>query len=136
MRNEFNIKHQYQVGAPAIWWFVGEFLSGKTHDPVSVFRATRDAYLAGCDPVVCISQNYDFGGAPHCILPVGWDDSTTPWRMLVHDPNFPSLTSGDPGPRILTSIQTTTHTATTAAATNTTAAPGPVAVSTTCLSIC
>jgi hypothetical protein len=102
VRNEFNIKHQYQVGAPAIWWFVGEFLSGETHDPVDVFHATRDAYRAGCDPVVCISQNYDFGGAPHCILPVGWDDSVTPWRMLVHDPNFPSLASGDPGPRVLT----------------------------------
>ena len=101
VRNEFNIKHQYQVGAPAIWWFVGEFLSGKTHDPVSVFRATRDAYRSGCDPVICISQNYDFSGAPHCILPVAWDDSTTPWRILIHDPNFPSLSSGDPGPRIL-----------------------------------
>src|SRR6266542_1408348 len=101
IRNEFNIKHQYQVGAPAIWWFVGEFLSGKTHDPVSVFRATRDAYYSGCDPVLCISQNYDFSGAPHCILPIGWNDSVTPWQILIHDPNFPSLSSGDPGPRIL-----------------------------------
>jgi hypothetical protein len=102
VRNEFNIKHQYQVGAPAIWWFVGEFLSGKTHDPVSVFRATRDAYYSGCDPVLCISQNYDFSGAPHCILPIGWNDSVNPWQILIHDPNFPSMTSGDPGPRILT----------------------------------
>jgi hypothetical protein len=102
VRNEFNIKHQYQVGAPAIWWFVGEFLSGKTHDPVSVFHATRDAYYSGCDPVLCISQNYDFSGAPHCILPIGWNDSVNPWQILIHDPNFPSLSSGDPGPRILT----------------------------------
>jgi hypothetical protein len=102
VRNEFNIKHQYQVGAPAIWWFVGEFLSGKTHDPVSVFRATRDAYYSGRDPVLCISQNYDFSGAPHCILPIGWNDSVNPWQILIHDPNFPSLSSGDPGPRILT----------------------------------
>jgi hypothetical protein len=101
VRNEFNIKHQYQVGAPAIWWFVGEFLSGKTHDPVSVFRATRDAYYSGCDPVLCIAQNYDFSGAPHCILPVGWNDNVSPWQILIHDPNFPS-TSSDPGPRILT----------------------------------
>jgi hypothetical protein len=102
VRNEFNIKHQYQVGAPAIWWFVGEFLSGKTHDPVSVFRATRDAYYSGCDPVLCISQNYDFSGAPHCILPIGWNDAVSPWQILIHDPNFPSMSSGDPGPRILT----------------------------------
>jgi hypothetical protein len=102
VRNEFNIKHQYQVGAPAIWWFVGQFLSGKTHDPVSVFRATRDAFYSGCDPVLCISQNYDFSGAPHCILPIGWNDAVSPWQILIHDPNFPSMSSGDPGPRILT----------------------------------
>lgn len=101
VRNEFNIKHQYQVGAPAVWWFVGEFLSGKTHDPVSVFRATRSQYLAGCDPVLCISQNYDFSGKPHCILPVSWNDSVNPWEILIRDPNFPSIGATDPGPRIL-----------------------------------
>jgi hypothetical protein len=96
IRGEFNIKHQYQVGAPAIWWFVGEFLSGKTHDPVSVFQATRSAARAGCDPVLCIAQNYDFSGAPHCILPISWDDSAKPWRIVLHDPNFPADNSGDP----------------------------------------
>ena len=101
VKNEFNIKHQYQVGAPAIWWFVGEFLSGKTHDPVSVFQWTRLASSLGCDPVLCISQNYDFSGAPHCILPIAWNDSVTPWQMLIRDPNFPAMTVGDPGPRIL-----------------------------------
>jgi hypothetical protein len=98
--NEFNVKHQYQVGASAIWWFVGEFLSGQTHDPVSVFRATRAAYDAGCDPVVCIAQNYDFSGAPHCILPVGWDDTVTPWEMQIRDPNYPTASDTTP-PRIL-----------------------------------
>ena len=100
VRNEFNIRHQYQVGAPAIWWFVGEFLSGNTHDPVDVFRATRSAYSSGRDPVVCIAQNYDFSGAPHCILPVDWDDRTKPWKMYIHDPNFPTASSTD-SPRIL-----------------------------------
>ena len=73
-------------------------------DPRSGQRLPRDAatvFLAGCDPVVCISQNYDFSGAPHCILPIGWDDSVTPWRILIHDPNFPTMSAGDPGPRIL-----------------------------------
>lgn len=101
VRNEFNIKHEYQVGAPAIWWFVGEFLSGQTHDPVDVFHRTRSAYFSGCDPVLCISQNYDFSGKPHCILPIGWNDSVKPWQMLIHDPNWPSLSVGDPGPRVL-----------------------------------
>jgi hypothetical protein len=97
---EFNIKHQYQVGASAIWWFVGEFLTGQTHDPVSVFHATRNAFNAGCDPVVCIAQNYDFSGAPHCILPVGWHDDVTPWEIDIRDPNF-ETTDPDQAPRKL-----------------------------------
>ena len=100
VRNEFNIKHQYQVGAPALWWFVGEFLSGKTHDPVAVFRASRAAFLTGADPVMCIAQNYDFSGAPHCILPVGWNDTVKPWQILIRDPNFQTMTPADP-PRVL-----------------------------------
>ncbi|MCA0375571.1 MAG: hypothetical protein LCH84_07870 [Gemmatimonadetes bacterium] len=90
VRGEFNVRHQYQVGASAIWWFAGQFVSGNTHDPVDVFRATRRAHARGEDPVLCLSQNWDFSGAPHCILPVGWDDSAKPWRIFVRDPNFPS----------------------------------------------
>ncbi len=87
--NEFNIKHQYQVGAAPIWWFVGQFLSGNTHAPVDVFNATRIEHARGNNPVLCISQNYDFSGAPHCIMPIGWDTSSNPWKMQVCDPNFP-----------------------------------------------
>ena len=97
---QFNVKHEYQVGASALWWFVGEFLSGQTHDPVSVFHATRNAFDAGCDPVVCIAQHYDFSGAPHCILPVGWHDDVTPWEIDIRDPNFPT-TADDQPPRKL-----------------------------------
>lgn len=89
LANEFNIKHQYQVGAQPIWWMVGQFLSGNTHDPVDVFNRTRAEHAAGSDPVVCISQNYDFSGAPHCILPIRWNSSVLPWQMSVLDPNFP-----------------------------------------------
>jgi hypothetical protein len=84
------------VGASALWWFVGEFLSGQTHDPVSVFHATRNAFSAGCDPVVCIAQNYDFSGAPHCILPVGWHDDVTPWEIDIRDPNYPTASDDQP----------------------------------------
>lgn len=97
---QFNVKHEYQVGASALWWFVGEFLSGQTHDPVSVFHATRNAFNAGCDPVVCIAQNYDFSGAPHCILPVGWHDDVTPWEIDIRDPNYPT-TDPNQAPRKL-----------------------------------
>ncbi len=89
IRNEVNVKHQYQVGAEAIWWFVGELLSGRTHDPIDVFRSTQSAFLRGDDPVLCVAQNQDFTGAPHVLLPVGWDTSGSPWRLLVCDPNFP-----------------------------------------------
>jgi hypothetical protein len=88
----FNVKHQYQVGAAPIWWFVDEFLSGRTHDPKDVFLATQSAAARGDDPVLCIAQNSDFSGAPHCILPVGWDTSGSPWKITVCDPNFPSTT--------------------------------------------
>ncbi|WP_045458691.1 LamG-like jellyroll fold domain-containing protein [Sporocytophaga myxococcoides] len=89
VEREFNIKHQYQVGAAGIWWFVGQVLSGNTHNPVDVFNETRKEFLRGCDPVVCIAQNYDFSGKPHCILPVGWDSSSKPWKISILDPNFP-----------------------------------------------
>ena len=88
--NEFNVKHCYQVGAGPIWWFVDEFLSGKTHDPKAVFERTRAEFSIGNSPVICIAQNYDFSGAPHCILPVAWDSSSKPWRITICDPNFPN----------------------------------------------
>ncbi len=90
VKNEFNIKHCYQVGAEAIWWFVGEFITGNTHDPKDVFTETRNAFSRGDHPVLCVAQNADFSGAPHCILPVAWDSSTNPWRMTICDPNFPN----------------------------------------------
>ena len=86
--DSFNVKHEYQVGSRPIWWFVGQFLSGETHDPVNVFQNTRDAFNRGDNPVLCIAQNYDFSGAPHCLMPIGWDTSTKPWKLQLCDPNF------------------------------------------------
>ncbi len=87
---EVNVRHCYQVGAGPIWWFVGEFLTGNTHDPKDVFTFTRDEFNRGNHPVICIAQNYDFSGAPHCILPIHWDSSSKPWRITISDPNFPN----------------------------------------------
>ena len=89
-KNEINIKHSYQVGARPIWWFLGEFVTGNTHDPKDVFVRTRSAFQRGDNPVVCIAQNYDFSGGPHCIMPFAWDTSSKPWKMKVMDPNFPN----------------------------------------------
>lgn len=91
--NEINIKHAYQVGAGPIWWFVGQFLSGNTHDPKDVFNATWSAFNRGDNPVLCVSQNYDFSGAPHCIMPYKWEKSGSNWKMWVMDPNKPGDTS-------------------------------------------
>lgn len=90
LQQVFNVKHQYQVGAAAIWWFVGHFLSGSTHNPVQVFNDGRDGFNRGDHPVLCLSQNADFSGAPHCVLPLAWDSSVSPWRISIHDPNFPN----------------------------------------------
>jgi hypothetical protein len=91
VRPEVNVKHQYQVGAGPIWWFVKEFITGNTHDPKDVFTRTRDEFRRGSNPVLCLSQNYDFSGAPHCVVPVAWDDSSKPWRITIADPNSPGV---------------------------------------------
>ncbi|MBC6369167.1 hypothetical protein [Algoriphagus sp. AK58] len=84
---EFNIKHQYQVGANAIWWFVGQFITGNTHDPKRVFSETEYFNSIGNKPVICISQNYDFSGAPHCIYPHRWRKEGDNWYIDCFDPN-------------------------------------------------
>jgi hypothetical protein len=40
--------------------------------------------------VICIAQNYDFSGAPHCVLPIEWNSNVTPWQMTIFDSNFPN----------------------------------------------
>ena len=97
LEESFNVKHQYQVGAGAIWWFLGQFVTGKTHSPKKVFAATKAAHDRGEDPVLCLAQHYDFSGAPHCILPVAWHTDGDTWQIDVLDPNFPRT-----GPRPLT----------------------------------
>jgi LGFP repeat-containing protein len=90
--DEFNVKHQYQVGADAVWWFVDEVLTGNTGNPKQVFNRSHEASEAGNDPVLCLAQNRDFSGAPHVVLPVGWDPDSKPWTIAVLDPNFPGET--------------------------------------------
>lgn len=90
IKKEINIKHCYQAGAGAVYWFLGQFLTGNTHDPKDVFRNTRKAFNRGDNPVLCITQNYDFSGKPHAIVPVAWDDSSIPWRIKICDPNYKS----------------------------------------------
>lgn len=90
--NEFNIKQCYQVGAEPIWWFLGQFVTGNTHDPKDVFVRSRNEFLRGNNPVLCVAQNYDFSGKPHCIHPIKWDSSSKPWKITIYDPNIPAPT--------------------------------------------
>jgi hypothetical protein len=83
----FNLRQQYQVGSSAVWWFASQFLSGESNAPADIFARTRDALARGDDPLVCVTQNYDFSGSPHCLLVVGHDDSSTPWKLEVRDPD-------------------------------------------------
>jgi hypothetical protein len=89
IRREITVRHAYQVGAPAVYWFLGQFLSGRSHDPVGVFERSAGEFGGGSQPVLCITQNYDFSGAPHCVLPVAWDKSVVPWTITISDPNDP-----------------------------------------------
>jgi LGFP repeat len=91
IEHEINIKHIYQFGMQAIIWAVGQFFEGNTHNPVDVFNASQKAHLEGCDPLICISQDYFFMEKPHCILPIAWDKTSKPWKMTILDPNFPSF---------------------------------------------
>ncbi|WP_375385646.1 LGFP repeat-containing protein [uncultured Microbacterium sp.] len=88
LERHINVRHQSQVGAVAIWNFVTTFLTGNTHDPVDVFRTTRDAYTNGQPPVICLAQNYDFSGAPHVVRPIAWHQNGSQWEIDVFDPNF------------------------------------------------
>lgn len=88
LESEFNIKHCYQVGAPAIWWFLGQFVTGNTHDPKDVFLRSRESFERGEHPVICVAQNWDFSGSPHCILPVAWHQTSSQWKIDILDPNI------------------------------------------------
>lgn len=74
------------MGANAIWWFVGQFLTGNTHDPKDVFTRGRSRATSGDCPIYCITQNYDFSGNAHAILPWKWD-KPNPWQVEIFDPN-------------------------------------------------
>jgi hypothetical protein len=89
IRRQVNVRHCYQVGAPAIYWYLGQVITGNTHDPRDVYRSSEAAFASGNNPVLCLAQNYNFTGENHCVLPVGWDDSKKPWEITISDPNDP-----------------------------------------------
>lgn len=95
LQNEINIKHGYQAGASVIDWFVGQFLTGNTHDPVDVFAKTRDAFNGGDYPIISMSSTF-FAAGGHVVRPYRWDDSNpSDWIIFVANPNFPAGVRAD-----------------------------------------
>ncbi|KAF1993327.1 hypothetical protein P154DRAFT_582922 [Amniculicola lignicola CBS 123094] len=82
-------KQLYQVGASGVWWFLGQFLGGQTHNPKDVYIETEKRWWAGEMSVLSLSQNADFSGKPHVVLPVAWNGGT----ITVLDPNYPGMTN-------------------------------------------
>ncbi|HVG32750.1 MAG TPA: hypothetical protein VM911_06710 [Pyrinomonadaceae bacterium] len=88
LKNEINIKHGYQAGASLINWFVKQFGTGNTHDPVDVFEKSQEAYERGDYPLISISNSY-FAPGGHVVRPYAWRKLTpTHWIMLVANPNY------------------------------------------------
>ena len=88
VKNEINIKHGYQVGDAALYWFVNQFVRGKTHDPKHVFLRSRQCFSQGNHPVICFSDKSDYSGSNHCVTPYRWDTSKKPWKIFVYENNL------------------------------------------------
>jgi hypothetical protein len=93
-----NVKHTYQYGAQALWWFVSQVLSGSQHNPKDVFNNTQSSAAQGKLPVLNFFGTWWFGGVGHTVLPIAWDTTTQPWTIKVHDPDHPD----DYGKRVVT----------------------------------
>jgi LGFP repeat len=88
LERTMNVKMQYQVGAQSIWWFLSQVLSGSMHNPKDVFTNALESFQAGKLPLLCFTETYWFGGTVHTVQPMEWDNSTWPWTIKVHDPNW------------------------------------------------
>jgi len=86
---EFNIKHCYQFICKVRSWFFDQFGVGKMQNPKVVFQKSRDAFYRGQHPVLCLAQYFDYRGLNHSVLPVSWNLNSTPWKIVVCDPDFP-----------------------------------------------
>lgn len=96
--DEINVRHGYQIGASSIDWFLGQLITGATHDPKGAFQSSRDAFNRGDWPILSIMKDY-FGGDGHAVRPYKWDDSNPNlWVISVANPNNPTAlnTDGDP----------------------------------------
>jgi hypothetical protein len=95
--NEINIKHGYQLGDATIDYFIGQFVTGNTHDPNDVFENSSSQYNAGNYPIIVVTPGvFDVGG--HVVRPYDWSDDNHGKRVIrVANPNAPLQATGLPG---------------------------------------
>ena len=114
--NEINVKHGYQIGNRAIWWFLQRWTSGDLHDPVKAFRESRDAYARRDWPILSLSDKDKLSTNGHAVLPYAWSPATEAeivwppppgevWTIFVANPNTPAV---KPVPATTTAPATTT----------------------------
>ena len=84
------LKHQYQVGAQSIWYFLGHIYDGSTHNPRDVFNSTQECWNQGNYALIHFFQNSSLTshGVVHTVIPVAWDTTSDPWTITVLDPNY------------------------------------------------
>jgi hypothetical protein len=92
---EVNIKMGYQLGGDLIDWFLGQFVSGNTHNPVNVFNTSRDQFNRGDYPVISLTSDSMFADG-HCVRPYAWFDGNFPGKpgalvIKVANPNSPAV---------------------------------------------
>ena len=90
--NEFNIKHGYQTGHSVVGWFLRQFGQGLTHNPMEVFKRSKQAFEEGNTPLLNFSRS--FKTKAHTVLPFRWEggvdgeelDDGSWGRILIADP--------------------------------------------------
>jgi hypothetical protein len=85
---QINIKHGYQLGAPAIRWYARQIVAGKINDGREVFQEARAAFDQDNWPVLCMVRKWKTSG--HVVLPIKFvvpPDPAAPLEIWVADPS-------------------------------------------------
>jgi hypothetical protein len=89
MRRVINTKHAYQLGADAIRWIAGRFISGIDIAPLLVYQRVKYFLGRGDYPILSMFDLIERSG--HAVLPYAYQDgdgsTANPHRIYVADPN-------------------------------------------------
>ncbi len=89
IKNEITIRHLYSLGREYIMHYSKLLLKGSTHNPVEIFKDSKQDYDRKNLPILIITSDYMGTKNAHAILPIKWDKTNIPWKIEVLDPNFP-----------------------------------------------